>query len=94
MDKIIEQIKRFQELGNKTGRSKMSSFSVSLDFNPDFFRDGNINICLGGYDVSGFGRNHFTESTEETLLEDLTAVVDKACATVAEDTCNPAEGNL
>lgn len=78
MKDLLYQIKRFQELGKKTGRSKSSSYYVEFNFSPTFYIDDKVTITFGGYDITNWGRHHIVESSGVNLLEDITKEVDKA----------------
>lgn len=78
MKELYEQIKRFQSFSERTGRSKSSSYHVSINFSAHFDDDDSVYVEVGGYDVGGWNRHHSMETTGENLLKDFTALVDEA----------------
>src|ERR1035437_7935072 len=60
---------KFRKLGEITGASKSSSWSMSVNFSPE----GKVQVELGGYDVPGWNRHHFLTNDgfpdEHTALE-------------------------
>ena len=78
MKDVIAQIVRFQKLGELFGRSKTSSFSVNIEFNQLSHETEIVHICVGGYDVYGWGRHRIVETTFQDLLTTLTSLVDEA----------------
>jgi len=85
MIEVYELINRFQKIADKTGRSKMSSFSVELYFNSRFSENDKATISVGGYDIGGWPRHHTIESTGKTLVDDLRALVESAEKETAND---------
>ena len=80
-DSLLNQIERFQSLKNITGTSKMSSYSVSISFDPN---SDEVDIELGGYDVGDWSRHTHIKTTKARMIEDLTAKVDEAVRIVSE----------
>lgn len=58
--------KRFLDLGEKTGRSKLSSYSLTIYYHPD----EDITIELGGYDIPDWNR-HETSPIFKTEVDAL-----------------------
>jgi len=75
MEKLFEQINRFQNLKNVTGSSKSSSYSVQIYFSP---WSETVQVEFGGYDIGGWSRHEEMTTTRDKLLEDFTKKVDKA----------------
>lgn len=54
---------RFLKLRDKTGASKITSYSMSVYFSPE----GRISVELGTYDISGWPRHTYLGSFESEL---------------------------
>lgn len=48
MDKLFELINRFKKLGKLTGRSKVNSYEVKINFEYDEVNNDVIKVSLGG----------------------------------------------
>lgn len=74
--------KEFVKLRNKTGASKMSSYSMTVYFSPE----ETISIELGGYDIADWNRheNIGTFKSEEDAINALYYKILEAQKTVAE----------
>lgn len=85
MKELVKLIQRFQALKIVTGTSKSSSYSVTILFEP---WDGKAQVEFGGYDISGWSRHEYLQTTVDNLLIDMEAKVAEAERTVSE------EGNM
>lgn len=74
-NELQKQIKRFQSFKNRTGASKSSSYSVSVNFAG---YDDTVYVEFGGYDVGDWSRYKLLETTWDNLVEDFTKKVDEA----------------
>jgi hypothetical protein len=81
MFELLNQIERFQSLKNITGASKMSSYSVSISFDP---HSDEVNIELGGYDIGDWKRHTYIKTTKAQMIEDLTIKVNEAVQIVSK----------
>lgn len=72
MSKLEDLIKEFQDLSEKTGVSKSSSFYVSIHYPKDY----SPYIEVGGYDIGSWSRHQefemigSAESTMEYILQE------------------------
>ena len=74
-NELQKQIERFRSFKERTGASKSSSYSVSINF--DGYND-TVYVEFGGYDVGGWSRHESLETTQDYLVRDFTFMVDLA----------------
>ena len=83
MEELTKLIRRFQALKSVTGTSKSSSYSVTILFEP---WDDKVQVEFGGYDICGWSRHEYLQTTQQNLLVDLeTKVIEAEKATHQHD---------
>lgn len=68
MNDLLKLIDRFQALRAKTGAGKMSSYQLTLTFDPD---GDSIELQWGCYDIADYPRMYETTSTRDNLLNHM-----------------------
>ena len=75
-NELQKQIKRFRSFKQRTGASKGSSYSVSINF--DGYDNDTVHVEFGGYDIGDWSRHERLETTWDNLVEDFTKKIDEA----------------
>lgn len=78
---MYELIARFQALKEITGTNKMSSYGLSLHFDP---WSDNVTLEWGCYDVGNYPRHYNTRTTRQDLLAHMRDEIEKMEKVVKE----------
>ncbi len=75
-------VARFQNLKDKTGTNKSTSYHLNLNFDP--WTDA-VSVEWGCYDVGDYPRHYHTQTTRPNLLAHLATEIEKMESVVASE---------